>query len=268
MSTEIVLVTGASSGIGRELAKCFAADGSRLILVARKRTALQALADELHQAHGTQSEVLTADLAEPKAPERIFEHLQSNGTKVDVLVNNAGFGAHGHFAALPEARQLEMVQVNVMALLHLTRLFLPGMIQRERGGVLNVASTAAFQPGPGMAVYYATKAFVLSFSEALTEELAGSGVTVSALCPGPTATNFAEAANARFSNKFMRATMSAEAVARIGHRGFRGRRALVVAGARNRLLSFSVRLAPRALVRKITKFLNAQSYEVEKTEKL
>lgn len=261
MSTEIVLVTGASSGIGLELAKCFAAEGRRLILVARKRAALQALAAELHRVHGTQSEVLTADLAEPKAPERVFEHLQTNDTKVDVLVNNAGFGAHGQFAELPVARQLEMLQVNVVALTHLTRLLLPGMLQRKRGGILNVASTAAFQPGPGMAVYYATKAFVLSFSEAISEELAGSGVTVSALCPGPTATNFAEAANAHFSRKFMRATMSAEAVAQIGHRGFRSGRAVVVTGARNRLLSFSVRLAPRALVRKITKFLNAQSYE-------
>ncbi|HVV70686.1 MAG TPA: SDR family oxidoreductase [Verrucomicrobiae bacterium] len=261
MSTEVVLVTGASSGIGRELAKCFAADGSRLILLARKRAALQSLAEELHKAHGTQAEVLPADLAEPRAPERIFEHLQTNGTKVDVLVNNAGFGAHGEFATLPQARQLEMLQVNVMALTQLTRQFLPGMIQRKRGGVLNVASTAAFQPGPGMAVYYATKAFVLSFSEAITEEVSGSGVTISALCPGPTATNFAEAANARFSNRFMRSTMSAEAVARIGYRGFRAGRAVVIAGARNRLLTFSVRLAPRALVRRITKFLNAQSYE-------
>ncbi len=261
MGAEIVLVTGASSGIGRELAKCFAAEGCRLILVARKRSALQSLADELNTTYRTQSEVLTTDLAEPAAPGRIFEHLQNNGTKVDVLVNNAGFGAHGQFAALPLERQLEMVQVNVTALMQLTRLLLPAMIERKRGGVLNVASTASFQPGPGMAVYYATKAFVLSFSEAIGEELAGSGVTVTAVCPGPTDTNFAEAANARFSNRFMRATMSAEAVARIGHRAFRQRRAVAVTGRRNQLLSFSVRLAPRALVRKITKFLNASSYE-------
>src|SRR5438477_8802051 len=198
---ETILVTGASSGIGRELAKCFAADGSRLILLARKRDALQELADELRQAHETQSEIFPADLAAPGTPTRIFEHLKVHGTKVDVLVNNAGFGAQGAFAELPIDRQLEMLQVNVVAVTHLTSLLLPGMIERRRGGVLNVASTAAFQPGPGMSVYYATKAFVLSFSEAITEELAGKGVTVTALCPGPTETNFAAAANARFSRR-------------------------------------------------------------------
>src|SRR5262245_27804137 len=155
MTSEIVLVTGASSGIGLELAKCFAAEGCRLILIARKRSALQALADDLRQKHKTQSEVITADLAEPGAPARILEHLKTNGTKVDILVNNAGFGAHGPFVELPLERQLSMVQVNVTALIHLSRLILPGMIQRRRGGILNVASTAAFQPGPGMVVYYA-----------------------------------------------------------------------------------------------------------------
>src|SRR5262245_23354707 len=165
MTSEIVLVTGASSGIGLELAKCFAAEGCRLILVARKRSALQALADDLRRKRKTQSEIVTADLGEAGAPTRIFDHLQTNGTKVDVLVNNAGFGAHGPFMELLLEGQLDMVQVNVTAMTHLTRLFLPGMIQRKRGGVLNVASTAAFQPGPGMAVYYATKAFVLSFTE-------------------------------------------------------------------------------------------------------
>src|SRR5262245_55187194 len=217
MAVETVLVTGASVGIGRELARVFAADGCRLILVARKRHALHGLADELRRAHKAQSEVLTADLAQPSAPTRIFEHLQANGTRVDVLINNAGFGAHGQFADLPLERQLEMVQVNIGSLTHLTRLMLPGMLERHHGGVLNVASTAGFQPGPRMAVYYATKAFVLSLSEAIAEEVAGSGVTVTALCPGPTATNFAEAAGARFSRLFVRNAMSAEAVARSGH---------------------------------------------------
>jgi len=156
-------------------------------------------------------------------------------------------------------RQLEMLQVNVMALTHLTRLFLPGMIARRRGGVLNVASTAGCQPGPGMAVYYASKAFVLSFSEAIAEELAGTGVTVTALCPGSTATNFAEAANAQFSRLFRRSAMSAESVARIGHRCFRSGRVVRVAGWRNQLLVFSVRFAPRSVVRKIAKRLNAAS---------
>jgi len=259
MSVETVLVTGASSGIGWELAKCFAADGCRLILVARKRDALQALAEELRQSHGTQTEVFPADLAQEGTPVRIFEHLQSNGTRLDVLVNNAGFGAQGKFAELPIERQLEMLQVNITAVTHLTRLFLPGMIERRRGGVLNVDSTAAFQPGPGMAVYYATKAFVLSLSEAVYEEVAGTGVTITALCPGPTDTNFAAAANARFSHRFKKAAMSAEAVARVGHRAFRAGRAVAIAGFRNRLLTLSVRFAPRSVVRKIVKRLNRVS---------
>ena len=152
------------------------------------------------------------------------------------------------------------MQVNVTAVLHLSRLLLPAMIQRRHGGVLNVASTAAFQPGPMMAVYYATKAFVLSFSEAIAEELAGAGVTVIALCPGPTDTNFAQEANARFSHRFMRSAMSAESVARIGHRAFRQAEVVSVAGVRNQILAQAVRLAPRSVVRKIAKWVNASSY--------
>ena len=169
MSVETVLVTGASSGIGLELARCFAADGCRLVLVSRKGNVLEELAAELRKAHKIQAQVFTADLAHPEAPTRLLAHLQSAGLKVDVLVNNAGFGAQGKFAELPLARQLDMLQVNITSLTHLTGLLLPGMIERRRGGILNVASTAAFQPGPGMAVYYATKAYVLSFSEALAE---------------------------------------------------------------------------------------------------
>ena len=260
MSVETVLITGASSGIGRELAKCFARDGSRLILLARKRNALQDLADELRQAHKTTSEVLPADLAEPGTPARVFEHFQVHGTKIDVLVNNAGFGAQGPFSNPPVQRQLDMLQVNVTALTHLTRLFLPGILQRGHGGILNVASTAAFQPGPGMALYYATKAFVLSLTEAISDEVAGSGVTITALCPGPTATNFAAAAGAGFSRHFLKSAMSAEVVARIGHHAFRQGRVLVIPGLRNKVLAFAVRLAPRAWVRRIVKRLNAATY--------
>ncbi len=260
ISAETVLVTGASSGIGRALAKCFAADGCRLILLARKRQPLQALAEDLRQAHRTQSEILTADLADLHTPARIFQHLETNGTKVDVLVNNAGFGAYGPFSDLPLERQLAMVQVNLTALTHLTGLFLPGMIERRRGGVLNVASTAGFQPGPLMAVYFATKAYVLSFSEAIAEELVGTGLTVTALCPGPTATNFAETAKGQFSRRFLRRAMSAESVARIGHGAFRKGRVVAVAGWSNQFLASLVRLGPRFLVRKVAKRLNAASY--------
>jgi len=257
MSMETVLVTGASSGIGRELARCFAADGSRLVLVARKGGALESLAGELRQVHKIQAQVVTADLAQPEAPARLLEQLRFAGLKVDVLVNNAGIGAQGCFAELPLERQLAMVQLNVTSLTHLTRLLLPGMMERRRGGLLNVASTAAFQPGPGMAVYYATKAFVLSFTEALAEELAGTGLTVTALCPGPTATNFLVAANAQASRLFSLSAMSAETVAQLGHRAFRGRRVVAIAGLRNQLLAFSVRFAPRSVVRKVAKYLNA-----------
>jgi short-subunit dehydrogenase len=254
MNCETVLVTGASSGIGRELAKCFAAEGCRMVLLARNTQALQSLAAELRPHCAVEPLVLSADLAEAGTPARVFAELQAAGVVVDVLVNNAGFGAHGPFADLPLDRQLEMVRVNVTALTHFTGLFLPGMIQRRRGGVLNVASTAAFQPGPGMAVYYATKSFVLSFSEALSEELAGTGVTVTTLCPGPTAhTNFGAAAGFKGPDILTRGALTAVAVARCGHDGFRRGRCVIVPGLKNRALAFAVRLLPRIVVRKFLK---------------
>jgi hypothetical protein len=256
MSVETVLVTGASSGIGLELARCFAADGCRLVLVSRKGNVLEELAAELRKAHKIQAQVFTADLAHPEAPTRLLAHLQSTGLKVDVLVNNAGFGAQGKFAELPLARQLEMIQVNITSLTHLTGLLLPGMIERRRGGILNVASTAAFQPGPGMAVYYATKAYVLSFSEALAEELAETGVTVTASCPGPTATNFGAAARMNTLGLVKKHSMSAASVARISHRAFRRGTVVAITGFRNQVPAFLVRLFPRAAVRKITRRLN------------
>ncbi|HOX56112.1 MAG TPA: SDR family oxidoreductase [Candidatus Paceibacterota bacterium] len=260
MSVDTVLITGASSGIGLELARCFAAEGCRLALVARKGNALEALASELRKAHKIQAQVITADLAQPEAPTRLLAHLQAAGLKVDVLVNNAGIGAQGRFAQLPLGRQLEMLQVNITSLTHLTGLLLPGMLERRRGGVLNVASTAAFQPGPGMTVYYATKAYVLSFSEALAEELAGTGVSVTAVCPGPTATNFGTVANMRTLGMVKKVSMTAEAVARLGHRAFRRGKAVAVTGLRNQIPAFLVRVVPRAVVRKITKRLNNVNY--------
>ncbi len=257
MNAETVLVTGASSGIGLELAKCFAADGCQLVLVARNTQALQSLSDELRRDYRVETLVLTADLALPETPARIFKELQNAGINVDVLVNNAGFGAHGQFAELPLQRQLEMMQVNVTALMHLTGLFLPGMIERRRGGVLNIASGAAFQPGPGMAVYYATKAYVLSFGEAIAEELTGSGVTVTTLCPGPVKTNFGNVANFRGGSSMTKHAMSAEAVARAGHRAFRCNRVVAIPGLRSPILAFVVRFFPRVVVRKMVKQMNA-----------
>ncbi len=259
MSSETVLVTGASSGIGRELAKCFAADGCRMILVSRKVDELETLATELRKDLKVQAQVFSSDLAEPEAPVRLAARLEKVGIRVDVLVNNAGFGAQGKFAELDLQRQLDMVQVNITALMHLTGLMLPGMIKRRQGGILNVASTASFQPGPGMAVYYATKAFVLSFTEAIAEELDGTGLKVSALCPGPTTTNFGKAAGGKFRPIADKVAMTAESVARIGHRAFRNGKVVAITGLRNKSMAFSVRLAPRAMVRKIAKRLNAVS---------
>jgi short-subunit dehydrogenase len=249
--SETVLITGASSGIGWELAKCFAADGSRLILTARNTEALQSLADQLHRTYNVEVTVLPADLSLTESPERIFKELQGRGITVDVLVNNAGFGAWGRFAGLPLERQLEMLQVNVTALVQLTGLFLPGMVQRRRGGILNVASVAGFVPGPGMAVYYASKACVLSFTEALARELAGTNVTATALCPGPTVTNFGKVANANPASMIRQVRMSAEAVAFYGLRSFRRGKTVAVPGLQNRLLIFLIRFGPRSTVRKI-----------------
>ena len=253
---ETVLITGASSGIGLELARCFAADKSNVVLVARNTDALMSLADELHRDHGIRTTVLTADLSQPETPTRIFNEVQQTGVHVDVLVNNAGFGAHGAFAGLPLRRQLEMIQVNVAALTELTGLFLPGMLERKRGGVLNVGSVAGFVSGPGMAVYFATKAYVLSFSEALAAELAGTGLTVTALCPGPTATNFGKIARGPKARQFKAPKMTAATVARCGHRAFRRGRGLCVPGLQNRSLIFLVRLTPRQLQRNVVKSLN------------
>ncbi|MGA3284721.1 MAG: SDR family oxidoreductase [Verrucomicrobiota bacterium] len=255
-NSETVLITGASSGIGLELARCFAADKSRLVLVARNTEALHSLADELRREHGIQTMVLTADLSRPETPARMFNDLRQAGVTVDVLVNNAGFGAHGAFAGLPLRRQLEMIQVNVAALTELAGLFLPGMIERKRGGVLNVGSLAGFLPGPGMAVYFATKAYVLSFSEALAGELAGMELTVTALCPGPTTTNFGNVARGQKERQFKSPKMSAKTVARCGHRAFRKGRVLAIPGLRNHFLIFLTRLTPRWFQRKIVKSLN------------
>ena len=255
MSTETALITGASSGIGLELARLFAADKSNLVLVARRGDKLESLAGELRRDHGVEALVLPSDLAEPAAPQAIFDRLTQRGLGVDILVNNAGFGAMGTIARLPLERQLDMIQVNVMALAHLTRLFLPAMIERGRGGILNVGSTAGFQPGPNMAVYYASKAFVLSFTEALAEEMLGTGVKVTCLAPGATATGFREAARMEDALLFRLGTMDVGSVARQGYRGFRRGRVIVIPGFKNKAGAFAVRLAPRLFVRKLVKRL-------------
>ena len=253
-----VLITGASSGIGRALANLFARDGYALVLVARRASVLEEIAAELRAEPGADVRVMPIDLADPAAPMRLAGDLQAAGVTVDVLVNNAGFGMQGAFAALPFERQLQMIHLNVTALAALTRLLLPSMLERGRGGVLNVGSTAGFQPGPYMAVYYATKAFVVSFSEALSDELSGSGLRISCLAPGPTATAFAAHAGAAESRLFQGDTMAVEDVARIGYDGWQRGQALVIPGARNRWRAFAVRLLPRAFVRKAARELNTR----------
>ena len=254
MST--ALVTGASSGIGRALAHQFAADGHDLVVVARRAAALDELVREVTRAYGVKATAISVDLAQPAGPRQIYDELSRAATTIDVVVNNAGFGLGGAVAALPLDRQLEMIQVNVIALTELTRLFLPGMLERNRGGVLNVGSTAGFQPGPLMAVYYATKAYVVSFTEALAEELAGSALRVSCLCPGPTATGFAEEAHMTESRLFRLGTMNATDVARIGYAGWKQRKVLVVPGIMNRFGVVLVGVSPRSLVRRLIKRLN------------
>lgn len=250
---ETALITGASSGIGLDLARLFAKDGHDVVLVARSEGKLREIAVGLERDFGVTAHVIVADLAKPDAPQRLVAELPVD---VDVLVNNAGFGVAGPFVETDLAKELEMIQVNVVALTHLTKLLLPLMIARRRGRVLNVASTAAFQPGPLMAVYYATKAYVLSFSEAIADELRDSGVTVTALCPGPTETGFAAVADMTTTRLFNLARpMSSAEVARAGYAGMKRGRRIVIPGLKNKLLTQSIRVSPRRMVTTIVRKL-------------
>jgi short-subunit dehydrogenase len=247
------LITGASSGIGLELASVAAQDRHDLVLVARQRDRLESVARGLAEEYGVKVSVLPVDLAGPVAPADIARELAERGIVVDVLLNNAGVGVYGFFAETPLDRELEMIQVNVTALTHLTKLLLAGMLERRRGRILNVASTAAFQAGPMMAVYYATKAYVLSFSEALANECAGTGVTVTALCPGPTRTEFPQRAG--FQPIPLNASLvgAASGVARAGWEGMKRGKRIVIPGIANRAVVQAERLVPRRLVTALTR---------------
>jgi short-subunit dehydrogenase len=246
------VITGASSGIGAELARVFAARGSSLVVAARRHERLEALAQEIQAAHRVPVEVMALDLEDREAPQDLSEMLREKGIVPHTLVNNAGFGLRGgRFATLPHERQIAMIDLNVTALTALCRLMLPGMIERGQGGILNVASTAAFQAGPNMAVYYATKAFVLSLSEALHEEAKPHGVIVTALCPGPTESEFSATADLENSNSFQGGAMPAEEVARLGVEGYEAGKAIVVTGATNLLGTMGAKLFPRSLTRRI-----------------
>jgi len=254
MAQGTALVTGASAGLGTEFARLCAAGGYDVVLVARSGPRLAELAGSLESTYRVQARPLVADLSNPAAPPRIFA--QMSGVPVDLLINNAGFGVRGAYAETDWARDASLLQVNVVALAHLTKLFLPEMVRRRSGRILNVASTAAFVPGPFMATYYASKAFVLSFSEALSNEVQGTGVTVTALSPGATRTEFAQAAGIADSGLFHGPTMGAAEVARVGYRAMMAGKASVIAGARNRGMMFGVRFAPRSLVAAFTRKLN------------
>jgi uncharacterized protein len=253
MST--VLITGASGGIGYELAKLFARDHFDLVLVARSTDRLTQVADEL-RAHGVSIKTISLDLSDFSAPKALFEQLQRENIAVDILINNAGFGAHGEFAHMPESTILGQIDLNIRALTELTRLLLPPMLARRNGKIMNVASTAGFLPGPLMAVYYATKAYVISFSEAIANELHGSGVTVTCFCPGATQTGFAKRAAIEESRLFRIGAMSQERVASDGYRALIQGKTLSISGIHNWVVAESSRFAPRKMVTSVSRWVS------------
>jgi short-subunit dehydrogenase len=240
------LITGASSGIGYDLCPLFAADNYDLVIVARSESKLQEMAIALSQKYKIRVTPIAIDLSQADSADKLYAEIKNRSLVINILVNNAGFGLLGEFVAADYRRLSEMMSLNIVTLTRLTRLLLPDMVNRKSGKIMNVASTAGFQPGPLMAVYYASKAYVVSFSQALSNELAGSGVTVTTLCPGPTATKFEEVAgvnNTLLFNKY--SMMSSPKVAIIGYRGLRKGKRLVIPGFRNKLLAFAVRFMPR-----------------------
>lgn len=243
---KVAVVTGASAGLGVEFARQLSKRGHALVLVARRKERLDEFAEELGNARA-----VAIDLSKPEATRELMANVEAAGEQIEVLVNNAGFGLIGRFAELDAARQREMIDLNVGTLTDLCRAVAPQMIARRSGAILNVASTAAFQPGPKMAVYFATKAFVLSFTEALHEELKPHGIRVSCLCPGPTRTEFGEVAGFGGNGLFDRVAMNSAEVVDAGLKGLDKNHAVVVPGWMNRVTAASTRFAPRLIVRKI-----------------
>ena len=245
MPSPVALITGASAGLGEEFARQLSARGHRLVLVARRKERLEALASELGNARAVEM-----DLSQAGAAALLMADIARNGETVELLINNAGFGLAGRFEALEGLRQREMIDLNCGALTDLAHAVLPGMIERKAGGILNVASTAAFQPGPGMAVYFATKAFVLSFSEALHDEAKSHGVKVSCLCPGPTRTEFRSVSGFDPKGRLGKISADSASVVRAGLKGLDRNNAVVVPGVSNKLISQLHRLFPRAVMRR------------------
>ncbi|WCL49926.1 SDR family NAD(P)-dependent oxidoreductase [Leptospira sp. GIMC2001] len=258
---ETVLITGASTGIGYELAMVFARNGNNLVITARDKKRLDQIAKDISTTHGVGVKVIAKDLSKPTSPSEIYRSLKKDKIKVSILVNNAGFATNGHFADLPLEKELSEIQVNVTSLVELTHLFLQDMKEAGRGKILNVASTAGFQPGPLMSIYYATKAFVLSFSEGLAEEVKDKGITVSVLCPGATKTEFFERADmlgTKIGDQSSPLMMKSSDVAKIGYNGLMNGKVVNISGFFNAFLVFTVRFSPRFAVRKISKYLNSK----------
>jgi uncharacterized protein len=251
--SKTALITGASGGIGYELALLFARDGFDCILVARSQDKLKELASRLEREQRIKTMVMVKDLSRPAAVDEMYADVTAAALQVDVLVNNAGFPVFGLFTATDLQVELEMLQVNVIALTALTKLFLKGMIARRSGRILNLASTAAFEPGPLMAVYYASKAYVLSFSEALANELRGTGVTITALCPGPTRTGFQKRGVMEDSRLVQGQIADARSVALAGYRGLMAGKTIVIPGFTNRLVPWVVRVSPRGVLTRVVR---------------
>jgi uncharacterized protein len=258
---KMVLVTGASGGIGEELARQLAAKGYDLILVARTQSKLETLAKDLLGKYNIRAATIALDLSSHTATQDILKHLEAQQLKVDVLVNNAGFGEYGEFATSDPVKQEQMLNLNIVTLTMLTRALLPKMLENKWGRVMNVASTAAFMPGPLMSVYYATKAYVLSFSEAIAEELKGTGVTVTTLCPGPTETGFQARADMQDSKLVKgRNLMGVAEVVKQGLEGLERGQSVVIPGLMNQMQALFPRFLPRSLVPGIVRNAQARSH--------
>lgn len=257
MAKGAALITGASSGIGAELARLCAADGYAVILVARRADRLAELAAKLAREYGVPARAIAVDLSDRAARQALFD--QTRGDAIEILVNNAGFGLRGRYTETDWVTEARMIEVNMTALAHLTKLFAKDMLSRGSGRILNVGSTAAFVPGPFMAMYYASKAFVVSFSLSIANEFRGTGVSVTVLCPGPTKTEFDIAAGLGDSNLFKGPTMTAAEVAREGYAAMLAGKTEVIAGARNRWMILLTRLAPRTLLARVTRRLNSST---------
>lgn len=256
---QTALITGASAGIGIELAECFAKDGYAVIVTARSEAPLKELAGRLARQHNVQAIAIPADIGQPGGGQKLANEIKSRGLQVDVLVNNAGYGMSGGFTELSAESQIGMIDLNVRALVELTHVLLPRMLKNRRGGILNVASTAAFQPGPFMTVYYATKAFVLSFSEALWEETRGTGVKICALCPGPTESKFHDrAGTTKVRASKIAGMMTSKAVAEIGYRAFQSGRRVVISGGMNAVMARLVPFFPRRMTLGLVRSLNTR----------